>query len=305
MVFPDLLGTKLSRSSHGEGLRSGGCEMTILSSIIVGLSSDYPRLSSNRLYIGGSTGGTFTWDLPLQDYVAGAVFGEAGGWLHLLRALEMTFHMWRRSWVTFIFRGRCSIWWGWRVALFAPRIGNDVSYVTHITDDIHFAWQAQYLVRLAGDFSWQVQHLVTFWEIAGPRNVVFFNTKLSRSSHGEGLRSGGCEMTILSSIIVGLSSDYHGLSSIIVESSLCWRKHWRHFHLRSSTSRLCGRRSIWWGWRVTLLVPRIGNDVSYVTQITDDIHFVWQAQYLVRLAGDFFDAAGFANVLAELRGLAK
>ena len=35
------------------------------------------------------------------------------------------------------------------------------------------------------------------------------------------------------------------------------------------------------------IAPRIGNDVSYVTQITDDIHFVWQAQYLVRLAGDF------------------
>ena len=29
-----------------------------------------------------------------------------------------------------------------------------------------------------------------------------------------------------------------------------------------------------------LLAPRIGNDVSYVTQIADDIHFVWQAQYL-------------------------
>ena len=38
---------------------------------------------------------------------------------------------------------------------------------------------------------------------------------------------------------------------------------------------------------MTLLAPRIGNDVSYVTQITDDIRFVWQAQYLVRLAGDF------------------
>ena len=40
-------------------------------------------------------------------------------------------------------------------------------------------------------------------------------------------------------------------------------------------------------WRVTLLTPRIGNDVSYVTQIIDDIHFAWQAQYLVRLEGDF------------------
>ena len=98
--------------------------------------------------------------------------------------------------------------------------------------------------------------------------------------HGEGLRSGGCEMTILSSIILGLSS-------IILESSLYWRKHLRHYHLRSWTSRLRGRRSIWWGYRVTLLAPRIGNDVSYVTHITDDIHFVWQALYLMRLQGDF------------------
>ena len=48
------------------------------------------------------------------------------------------------------------------MTLLAPRIGNDVSYVTQIIDDIHFAWQVQYLVRLAGDFSWQVQHFVTF-----------------------------------------------------------------------------------------------------------------------------------------------
>ena len=35
--------------------------------------------------------------------------------------------------------------------LVAPRIGNDVSYVTRIDDASHFAWQAQHLVRLAGD----------------------------------------------------------------------------------------------------------------------------------------------------------
>ena len=50
------------------------------------------------------------------------------------------------------FRGRRSIWWGWRVALFAPRIVNDVLYVMQLTDQIHFTWQAQYLVQLAGDF---------------------------------------------------------------------------------------------------------------------------------------------------------
>ena len=34
-----------------------------------------------------------------------------------------------------------------------------------------------------------------------------------------------------------------------------------------------------------LVAPRIGNDVSYVMQITDDIDFAWQAQYLVKLEG--------------------
>ena len=62
--------------------------------------------------------------------------------------------------------------------MLALRIGNDVSYETRINHEIHFAWQAQYLlVKLECDFSWQAQHLVTFWEIAGAQNVVFFNTK--------------------------------------------------------------------------------------------------------------------------------
>ena len=63
----------------------------------------------------------------------------------------------------------------------APRIVNDVSYVTKINHESHFAWQAQYLVRLEGDaccsahvndvsyvsrmnleshFAWQAQYLV-------------------------------------------------------------------------------------------------------------------------------------------------
>ena len=35
----------------------------------------------------------------------------------------------------------------------APRIENDVSYVMRINHEIHFAWQAQYLVSLKGDFT--------------------------------------------------------------------------------------------------------------------------------------------------------
>ena len=42
---------------------------------------------------------------------------------------------------------------------------------------------------------------------------------------------------------------------------------------------------------MTLLAPRIGNDVSYVTQIIDDLDIAWQAQYLVKLDGDYCCAA--------------
>ena len=110
------------------------------------------------------------------------------------------------------------------LTVLAPRIGNDVSYVTQIIDDIHFAWQAQYLVKFESDLSWQAQRFVTFWEIAGARNVVFYNRKASPRWDREGPRSGGCEMTILSSDIVGLSSD-------ILESSFYWRKQFRDFPL--------------------------------------------------------------------------
>ena len=38
---------------------------------------------------------------------------------------------------------------------------------------------------------------------------------------------------------------------------------------------------------MTFLVPRIVNDVSYVTRINHEIHFAWQGQHLVSLKGDF------------------
>ena len=84
--------------------------------------------------------------------------------------------------------------------------------MTQIIDDIHFAWQAQ--------------HFVTFWEIAGARNVVFCNTKSSPRLDREGLRSGGCEMTIL-------CLDMFGYDRIILESSFYWRKHFKEFPLKS------------------------------------------------------------------------
>ena len=80
-----------------------------------------------------------------------------------------------------------------------------------------------------------------------------------------------------------LSSDGRRM---VVESSFYWRKQFTEFPLKSWTYRFRGRRSIWWGWRLTVLAPRIVNDVSYVTRINHEIHFAWQAQYLVNLSCD-------------------
>ena len=44
-----------------------------------------------------------------------------------------------------ILRGRCSIWRCWRMSPVALRIVSDVSYVTRINHESHFAWQAQHL----------------------------------------------------------------------------------------------------------------------------------------------------------------
>ena len=54
---------------------------------------------------------------------------------------------------------------------------------------------------------------------------------------------------------------------------------------------------------MTLLAPRIGNDVSYVTRINDEIHFAWQAQYLVKVECDFLWLAGAAlcDILGDSR----
>ena len=59
-------------------------------------------------------------------------------------------------------RRRRSVWCTWRMTPVALCIVNDISYVMRITHEIHFAWQAQYLVKLECHFSWQAQHLVKF-----------------------------------------------------------------------------------------------------------------------------------------------
>ena len=38
---------------------------------------------------------------------------------------------------------------------------------------------------------------------------------------------------------------------------------------------------------MTLLALHTGNDVTFLTQIADDIHFAWQVQYLLKFEVDF------------------
>ena len=80
-------------------------------------------------------------------------------------------------------------------------------------------------------------------------------------------------------IIVGLSSDcrrivfllaeaIHEVSAEVLNLKISWQAQYL----------------VWW---LTVLAPRIVNDVSCVTQINHGIHFAWQAQYLLRLEVDF------------------
>ena len=48
----------------------------------------------------------------------------------------------------FIFRGGLNIWLRGRVAFYAPRIVNSITYVLRINNKGNSSWQAQYLVKL-------------------------------------------------------------------------------------------------------------------------------------------------------------
>ena len=207
-----------------------------------------------------------------------------------------------KSWAS-RFRGRPSIWWGWRVTWLAPRIGNDVSYVTQIIEDVQFAWQVQYLVMLEGDFTcsthWKWRFIcdadhrrhsfcvagAVFGDVGGwlyllhLLEMTFHVTQISDDIH----------FAWQAQYLVMLEGDFtcstHWKWGFICDADQWWHSFcvagaifgdvggWLYllhalemtFHMwRRSvmTFILRGRRSIWWCWRVTLLAPRIGNDVS-------------------------------------------
>ena len=52
---------------------------------------------------------------------------------------------------------------------------------------------------------------------------------------------------------------------------------------------------------MTLVAPRIVNDLPYVSTVNHEIHFAWQAQYLVKLEDDSCCFAHL-NDVAYVRG---
>ena len=114
---------------------------------------------------------------------------------------------------------------------------------------------------------------------------MLYSTIQNRLQDGIGKvpEAAGARWRFYPRIILGLSSDILGYPRIVFLLAEAFRE----YPLKSWASRFRGRRSIWWGWRVTWLAARNGNEISYVTQIIDDIDFAWQAQYLVMLEGDF------------------
>ena len=73
--------------------------------------------------------------------------GSAAHWKwRFIRFQQISLRFW-----TVIFRGRRSIWWVWTMTHVAPRIVNNVSFVSRINHEIPFSWQAQYLVSSDND----------------------------------------------------------------------------------------------------------------------------------------------------------
>ena len=100
----------------------------------------------------------------------------------------------------------------------------------------------------------------------------------------------GCGLTVSWSdharIMFGSCSD-HG--RIMVGSAAHWK--WRFIRFQQISLRFWtvifrGRRSIWWVWTMTHVAPRLVNNVSFVSRINHEIHFSWQAQYLVSSDND-------------------
>ena len=216
----------------------------------------------------------------------------------------------------FILRGRRSICWGWRLTLLALRIGNDVSYVTRINHEIHFAWQAQYLVRFEVDFDcsahWKWRFIcdadqswdsfcvagAVFGEIGGiypvaPRivNDVSYVTRINHEMHF------AWQGAVFGEVGVWLFVPGAAFGDILGDSrsaNMLYFSIQNRFQDRTSkVSEAAGAR---WRFHGRIIVGLSSDCRRIVFLLAEAIHGVsaevlnlqisWQAQYLVRLVAD-------------------
>ena len=131
----------------------------------------------------------------------------------------------------------------------------------------------QDLVKLESDFSWQVQHFLRFWKMAGVRNVVLFKTK--RVTKMERVRSPKRQMRyedfIFGSvwIIVGYLESSFNLAQPLQRVSSP-NLELKDFMAGAVFDKIEGCCCLFRALEMTF---------SYLMQIIDAIRFAWQVQY--------------------------
>ena len=180
----------------------------------------------------------------------------------------------------FILRGRRSIWWGSRLTLIAPRIGNDVSYVTRINHEIHFAWQAQYLVTFEVDFACSAHSKWRFicdadqsWDAFCVAGAVFGEVGVWLFVPGAAFGDILGDSRSANMLYFSIQNRFQDRTSKVSEAAGArWRFHGRIIVGLSSDCR-----------RIVFLLAEAIHGVSAEVL---NLHISWQAQYLVRLVAD-------------------
>ena len=173
----------------------------------------------------------------IQNFVAGAVLGECEGWFYLL-------------------------------------IGNDVSYVTRITDDIPFAWQAQYLVKWQGDSCCSAH---CKWRFTGEADQSWDSCCVAGAVFGEV----GMWLFVAGAAFCKTLDDSRSAKCCIFCHTKCVSKMGR---VRSPKRRVRGDDFLFglsWDY------PGIVFMKPWIFRWNLELRISWQAQYLVSLKGDF------------------
>ena len=150
--------------------------------------------------------------------------------------------------------------------MLALRIGNDVSYETRINHEIHFAWQAQYLVKLDCHFSWQAQGFGDVLGDSRSAKCCIFQYKIV-SKIGR-VRSPKRRVRD-DDFILGSWSDYPRIVFILAEA------------IQRVSAAILNLKISWQAQYLLRLevdiALRIGNEVSYEMRIKHEMHCLLRA----------------------------